>query len=388
MPLLYKNATDVQHFDNEKRVAYFKPMDPLDLMPPITTNNSQIIGEHYYSNAAIEEVAHEFNKDIRIIGIDHENIAQSSLVENFIVRGGYKFPNSNKPINDGSWVVGIKFESDDLWNAAKSGKIKGISPAGQYLDRYYDNTLDKWIVNKLNCKELSLIINKEPKNKAPMLYANAEEGEIMEDPSKTKEPENKAADPVKAAPEVKSEKVSGSQDNALNQTLDNLNTNIQANTEAVLRSDPNYEQKVKAQERQKLIEHLTNSKDPAAKQLLTQLQQASDPQIVGQGYDMTNHQNLQTEDAAKAQGVGDKQTFQETNIPPATKPFSQKQSPDVFIDPSQHIKQQTGQQPKPVPKEIVEKAREIDKKYSQDRTKDPWQKFEEVNELVSSYNTT
>ena len=384
MPLLYKNATDAVHLDKEKRVAYFKPMDPSDLMPPITVNNSLIIGEHYYSNAAIEEVAHEFNKDIRIIGIDHENIAQSSLVENFIARGGYKFPNSNKPINDGSWVVGIKLESDDLWNAAKSGKIKGISPAGQYLDQYYDDNLGKWVVNKLNCKELSLIINKEPKNKAPMLYANAEEeGESMEDPNKTKEPDNKAADPVKAAPEVKSDKVSTIQDDGLNKTLDNLNTNIQANTEAVLRSDPNYEQKMKAQERQNLIEHLTNSKDPAAGQLLTQLQQASDPQIVGEGFDMTN---LQTEDAAKAQGVGDKQTFQKTNISPAIQPVPQKQTPDVFIDPEQYLKQQSGKEQKPMPPEMRKELIELNSKYSKNHTLDPRNLIREADQIAKNYN--
>lgn len=400
--LRYKHATDAIHFDDEKRIAYFKPYDPNDLYPPIIQNNQELIGYHHVSKSAIEDVAHEFNKDVRIIGIDHTNIAKSSLVENFIVRGSYKFPKSNYTIPDGSWIVGIKMESDELWDKAKTGQIKGISPAGHYIDRYYDDNRGKWIINKLNCKELSLVINRVPDNKTPMLYLHAKKGEENMPGEENKNTESGKKESVTFSDIIQSkyEQTNSSekekrqnadtpeQATRKNPILSDLSENIKQNTEALKRLDPNYEKNQAILERKKLIDTLRESKDPVAKSILAQLQKKDgeseeESRVVDYGFDMDN---LQTVNIAEAQGISEQQTSQDANIQQSQIPkYEQKKSPDVFINPDENLKQkqQKGKPAEGLPKNIAEKANALDKKYEEDRTLNPWDKWDEQMELAS-----
>lgn len=74
---------------------------------------------------AIEKMAHEFisNGKVRQIDVQHNNkvVKGASVVESFIARAG------DNDFIEGSWVVAMKIDNDDVWAAIKKGEINGFS---------------------------------------------------------------------------------------------------------------------------------------------------------------------------------------------------------------------------------------------------------------------
>jgi hypothetical protein len=357
-PIQFNNSAEIQSLDSEKRVAYFKPFDPMEA----DNKGFQILPE------GIEQVSHDFLKDVRIIGIDHNKLASAALVESYRAPTDFYFPDSNIRVHRGSWVVGIKCEDDELWEAAKSGKITGISPAGNYLDYYYDEKTGKTYVKKLTCKELSLLINKSPKNNTPMLFANSEDKNKMNAQDNQKDLEKLAndkkaaqdaalkSDEAKKVAELESQK-SKADIETLVKSQAELIAQLKANQEAIQKADPNYAANQAAKERQDLISSLSKSNLPEAKEFLVKLQNPDDS------------------------------SYEDTNIePPDNQVFPQKRSPNKFINPKDLQDRTKVDKPKEISEAAQKEVDAIREKYKNDRTLPITEKYRELDRVAEKYN--
>lgn len=122
--------------DHEKRIVYGVVLDPY------------IIDAHndYLSPSVIEETAHDFLSESRVVGLDHDKEASGAkVVESWIqpypTPEDYRAAIDGKPhkayvqnfgeevIRSGSWVLGVKL-TPELWSKVKSGELNGFSIGG------------------------------------------------------------------------------------------------------------------------------------------------------------------------------------------------------------------------------------------------------------------
>ncbi len=76
----------------------------------------------------IEKMAYNFAKEGRLCKIDtnHDNVSNGSyIVESWIVKEGD--PLFNKPVDVGSWAVGIKVPNIEIWERIERGELSGVS---------------------------------------------------------------------------------------------------------------------------------------------------------------------------------------------------------------------------------------------------------------------
>lgn len=94
------------------------------------------------------------------LNIQHTaNDANSFVFQSFIV-DSEKGINSPKGLNlpDGSWVIGVKILSTDLWNEVKAGKFQGFSVEGNFMQSNIDlNESEEFSESEI--KELEEILN-------------------------------------------------------------------------------------------------------------------------------------------------------------------------------------------------------------------------------------
>jgi hypothetical protein len=122
--------------DESKRIVYGVVLDPY------------IIDAHddYLSPAVIEETAHDFLSESRVVGLDHNGAADGAkVVESWIQPypspEDYKAAIEGKPhkayaqsfgddvVRSGSWVLGVKL-TPELWSRVQSGELNGFSIGG------------------------------------------------------------------------------------------------------------------------------------------------------------------------------------------------------------------------------------------------------------------
>lgn len=94
------------------------------------------------------------------LNIQHTaNDANSFVFQSFII-DSEKGINSPKGLNlpDGSWVIGVKILSADLWNEVKAGKFQGFSVEGNFMQSNIDlNESEEFSESEI--KELEEILN-------------------------------------------------------------------------------------------------------------------------------------------------------------------------------------------------------------------------------------
>lgn len=91
-----------------------------EVLIPETPN---VMGD-YWTREAIKECAYEYARCGYIIDVDHDNVDVTGdvyVVETFIAR------DNDDTFIPGSWVVGMKIESDAIWQDILDGKINGYS---------------------------------------------------------------------------------------------------------------------------------------------------------------------------------------------------------------------------------------------------------------------
>ena len=76
----------------------------------------------------IRQAAHDFLISSREVGISHQSPAPASLVESYLAP--IEMTIEGQKIDEGSWIVGIKVDSEEIWQAVKSGIFNSFSIGG------------------------------------------------------------------------------------------------------------------------------------------------------------------------------------------------------------------------------------------------------------------
>jgi Putative phage serine protease XkdF len=78
----------------------------------------------------IEKAAHEYLRNYRVIGVQHEKLADAEVVESFIAPVDYTADDGTL-VKKGSWVMAVKVHSAALWAEIEKGAYTGFSIGGQ-----------------------------------------------------------------------------------------------------------------------------------------------------------------------------------------------------------------------------------------------------------------
>ncbi len=76
----------------------------------------------------IMESAHQYMRKYRFMGEHHEEFAEAVPVESFVAPQDLKM--GNKTVPAGSWVVGVKVLSVELWEKIKTKQVNAFSAGG------------------------------------------------------------------------------------------------------------------------------------------------------------------------------------------------------------------------------------------------------------------
>lgn len=104
---------------------------------PIYRRDKQ--GEYYitFSAEAIRKAAIDFYKklNVNMADVEHSHDMENGITyfQSLIIDKGQGIcPTAFKDLPDGSWLVGCKVENDSVWEAVKSGEVKGFSIDGYF----------------------------------------------------------------------------------------------------------------------------------------------------------------------------------------------------------------------------------------------------------------
>lgn len=98
----------------------------------------------YFSKDTVKQAAELLFKKSRHDEANYEHqlsVSDAVIVESWIVQDPnndtanfYGFDSSN--INEGTWMISFKVESEDFWNKIKSGEVKGFSVEGSFIQNF------------------------------------------------------------------------------------------------------------------------------------------------------------------------------------------------------------------------------------------------------------
>jgi hypothetical protein len=141
--------------DGEKRMLYGPALIPNQA---IVRYDKQ--GQKYfikYSPETIEKTAQEFLKR----NLHHNHTVQHELpvagltvVESWIKQGADKGQEFGFDLPDGTWMIGVKVEDDNTWDAVKQGVLKGFSIEGFFVpekeESYNESELETILTSLCN----------------------------------------------------------------------------------------------------------------------------------------------------------------------------------------------------------------------------------------------
>jgi hypothetical protein len=89
--------------------------------------------DDYMTAKDIEASAHQYLIRSRIVGKQHTDAADASVVESYIAPQDLKFEGQNGPqeVKKGSWVMGVKITDPKIWEEVLNGEITGFSVGGR-----------------------------------------------------------------------------------------------------------------------------------------------------------------------------------------------------------------------------------------------------------------
>jgi hypothetical protein len=131
--------------DGEKRMLYGPALIPNQ---PIIRYDGN--GEKYYitySKETIEQTAQEFLKR----NMHHNHTIQHEMPVNnlTVVESWVTMANHDKSMNygfelpEGTWMIGVKVDDDNTWQAVKNGEVKGFSIEGWFAPMSETNVAEK-----------------------------------------------------------------------------------------------------------------------------------------------------------------------------------------------------------------------------------------------------
>lgn len=141
--------------DGEKRMLYGPALIPNQA---IVRYDKQ--GQKYfikYSPETIEKTAQEFLKR----NLHHNHTVQHELpvagltvVESWIKQGADKGQEFGFDLPDGTWMIGVKVEDENTWEAVKQGILKGFSIEGFFVPEkeevYNESELEAILTSLVN----------------------------------------------------------------------------------------------------------------------------------------------------------------------------------------------------------------------------------------------
>jgi len=81
------------------------------------------------SESEIRKACHKFMQTSQKINKEHEGPAKADIIESYIAPTDFRC--GGQTVKKGSWVMAVKVQDPDLWQAVKKGEITGFSIAGQ-----------------------------------------------------------------------------------------------------------------------------------------------------------------------------------------------------------------------------------------------------------------
>jgi len=131
--------------DGEKRMLYGPALIPNQ---PIVRYDGN--GDKYYitySKETIEQTAQEFLKR----NMHHNHTIQHEMPVNnlTVVESWVTMANHDKSMNygfelpEGTWMIGVKVDDDNTWQAVKNGEVKGFSIEGWFAPMSETNVAEK-----------------------------------------------------------------------------------------------------------------------------------------------------------------------------------------------------------------------------------------------------
>ena len=116
-------------------------------------------GKEFYvqfSKDTIDKMMQKFMKEQRLfeISLDHnQDVRDCYLIESFIINKDRGIcPNEFSDVEDGSWIISVKIENQDVWNKICSGDVKGFSIETEMIANAFSN-------QKQKAKELGISVN-------------------------------------------------------------------------------------------------------------------------------------------------------------------------------------------------------------------------------------
>ncbi len=76
----------------------------------------------------IENAAHVYLVNSRVVGDQHNEQASADVVESYIAPQQMHI--GEQPVAAGSWVMGVKVHDDAMWAGVKDGSYSGFSIGG------------------------------------------------------------------------------------------------------------------------------------------------------------------------------------------------------------------------------------------------------------------
>ena len=104
---------------------------------PIYRRDEQ--GEYYitFDAESIRKIAIDFYKklNVNMADVEHSHDMENGITyfQSLIIDKGQGIcPTAFKDLPDGTWIVGCKIDNDEVWDAVKSGEVKGFSIDGYF----------------------------------------------------------------------------------------------------------------------------------------------------------------------------------------------------------------------------------------------------------------
>jgi Putative phage serine protease XkdF len=141
--------------DGEKRMLYGPALIPNQAIVRYDKNGAKYFIK--YSPETIEKTAQEFLKR----NLHHNHTVQHELpvagltvVESWIKQGADKGQEFGFDLPDGTWMIGVKVEDENTWEAVKQGVLKGFSIEGFFVPEkeevYNESELEAILTSLVN----------------------------------------------------------------------------------------------------------------------------------------------------------------------------------------------------------------------------------------------
>ena len=160
---LSKHEVVLKEIDAEKRILMGAALIP---DKQIYRRNDKTKDEYYiyFSKATIRKASELFlmNANQNNSTLEHsQKLKGMSVVESWIIEGeNDKSKNYGFDLPQGTWMISMKVNNDEIWDKVKLGEVKGFSIEGYFADRYEMSIdEDEILIEKIK----SIIKNSEAK---------------------------------------------------------------------------------------------------------------------------------------------------------------------------------------------------------------------------------